>query len=176
MNAPMERPHRGWAGAVLLVANVMVASVAAAIVAPSVGGAQDEHAHVAGAHALESRLIAPCCWIQTLDVHDSPLATELRVEIRRRLTAGESSQAIEDDLALRYGEAVRAVPRGEEPRGTMALVVTVALLVSVLGVVFLGRRWVRTPLPRASVRPSLAGDAYDARLEAELKALADEPS
>jgi cytochrome c-type biogenesis protein CcmH len=92
----------------------------------------------------------PCCWIQTLDVHDSPLATELRVEIRRRLTAGESSQAIEDDLALRYGEAVRAVPRGEEPRGTMALVVTVALLVSVLGVVFLGRRWVRTPLCLAS--------------------------
>jgi cytochrome c-type biogenesis protein CcmH len=170
----MDHAHRASAW---LRAAVLAATVAGALVtSPRLGAAQDEHAHVPGAHALESRLVAPCCWIQTLDVHDSPLATELRVEIRRRLTAGESSEAIEDDLALRYGEAVRAVPRGEEPRGMMALVVTVALLVSVLGVVVLGRRWVRTPLPRVPVRPSLGGDAYDARLEAELRALADEPS
>lgn len=173
----MDRPHPASVRAALFVASMV-------LTAPSLGGAQDEHAHVPGAHALESRLIAPCCWTQTLDVHDSPLATELRVEIRRRLTQGESSQAIEDHLALRYGEAVRAVPRGEEPRGTMTLVVTLALLVSALGVVLLGRRWVHTPPPRVSVRPSVVGDvrpsvaydAYDARLEAELKALADEPS
>ncbi len=57
---------------------------------------------------LERRLIAPCCWRETLDVHSSPTATELRREIRTRLQAGESAVAIESTLVARYGSKLRA--------------------------------------------------------------------
>ena len=33
------------------------------------------------AKALESRLYAPCCYGGTLDIHDSPVAQELRVDV-----------------------------------------------------------------------------------------------
>ena len=34
-----------------------------------------------GEVTLERRLFAPCCWSQTLDVHESELASSLRREI-----------------------------------------------------------------------------------------------
>ena len=70
------------------------------------GAAPDDHA----ANGLIERLRAPCCWQQTLDVHASPIAAELRAEIRTRVAAGEDVPTIEADLVQRYGERVRAVP------------------------------------------------------------------
>ncbi len=74
------------------------------LAAPSPALAQrdaDQHARERGTVLLvEEHLLAPCCWNQTLDIHESPLATELRSEIRRRVDEGEAAQAIEDDLAL----------------------------------------------------------------------------
>ena len=68
------------------------------------------------ARAVSSRLIAPCCYQQTLDVHESELATALRAEIASRLRAGESPAQVEDSLVERYGERVRAVPRDHDTR------------------------------------------------------------
>lgn len=53
------------------------------------------------ARAIQARLRAPCCWVQTLDVHESELATNLRAEIHARLQRGEKSRTIEDDLVAR---------------------------------------------------------------------------
>ena len=60
----------------------------------------DDAEYVPGAKRLEQRLLAPCCWDtskQTLDVHDSPIAIDLRREIKRRLKAGETPDAVEAD-------------------------------------------------------------------------------
>jgi cytochrome c-type biogenesis protein CcmH len=65
---------------------------------------------VPGAERLEGRLLAPCCWAQTLDIHGSEIANSLRKEIRARLKAGETADAIEASLIARYGEKIRAVP------------------------------------------------------------------
>src|SRR5512140_1121487 len=73
---------------------------------------------VPGAERLEGRLLAPCCWAQTLDIHGSEIANTLRREIRTRLKAGESPDAIEQSLVARYGERIRAVPDGV-PLNTM---------------------------------------------------------
>jgi cytochrome c-type biogenesis protein CcmH len=59
---------------------------------------------------LEQRLLAPCCFQQTLDIHSSDLTTALRREIATRLAAGESSAAVEGALVERYGARIRAVP------------------------------------------------------------------
>jgi cytochrome c-type biogenesis protein CcmH len=60
------------------------------------------------AHELERRLMAPCCWRETLDTHSSPLASQLRAEIRDRFAKGDSPQGIENDLAARFGPRIRA--------------------------------------------------------------------
>lgn len=60
------------------------------------------------AHELERRLMAPCCWRETLDVHSSPVASQLRTEIRDRFAKGDSPQGIENDLAARFGPRIRA--------------------------------------------------------------------
>src|SRR3954469_16801607 len=65
---------------------------------------EDMDAYVEGAARLEGRIMAPCCWMQTIDIHGSPIAEELRSEIRKRLRAGESPDAIEASFVQRYGE------------------------------------------------------------------------
>src|SRR5258706_5187557 len=69
--------------------------------------------YVPGATVLEGQLLAPCCWDssrQTLDIHGSPIANELRREIRARLRAGETPDAVEADLVRRYTTKILAVP------------------------------------------------------------------
>lgn len=71
-------------------------------------GVESPPLSASAAHEIESRLISPCCWRETLDLHQSPIAAELRREIRTRLAASESAAAIEDSLVARYGPKVRA--------------------------------------------------------------------
>ncbi|MFO0549943.1 MAG: cytochrome c-type biogenesis protein CcmH [Polyangiaceae bacterium] len=127
------------------------------------------------AQALESRLLAPCCWTQTLDIHESDSAQALREEIAQRLESGESSDAIEDDLASRYGDRIRAVPRGRDPRSWLAVFVGFAMLLSLLGVAVLLRRWARRSRRVAQSTNKEAErnvpDAYDARIDDELARL-----
>jgi cytochrome c-type biogenesis protein CcmH len=133
--------------------------------------------HVPGAHELEGRLIAPCCWTQTLDIHDSPIADELRSEIRRRLSAGELAGVIEDDLAVRYGEKIRAVPRGSDPRTAIPSILAFGMLATALMLVWAGFRWVKRNAEPAADSVALTsgpGDStdskYDDQLDAELRA------
>jgi cytochrome c-type biogenesis protein CcmH len=131
-------------------------------------------------HAIASRLLAPCCWNQTLDVHTSDVALNLRREIRTRLAAGESASAVEADLVARYGDRIRAVPDGS-PLGRVAGASLVLVALAGLGILLLGLRWRRrareatadggaahadpTPAPRGP------DDPWDERLEAELREL-----
>jgi cytochrome c-type biogenesis protein CcmH len=114
------------------------------------------------------RLIAPCCWNQTLDIHDSEISTQLRVEIAERLKQGETSLVIEDDLARRFGERIRAVPRARDPRQSMALTVISAMVLSLLGLFALALRWTR----RRALLLDVHGD--DTALADELRAEYDE--
>jgi len=75
--------------------------------------AEDDGAFVQGEKSVETRLLAPCCWNGTLDVHESDLARELRKEIRMRLRGGESVDVVEASMVERYGDRVRAAPANE---------------------------------------------------------------
>lgn len=134
---------------------------------------QDSKAFVEGETTLEARLLAPCCWAQTLDVHESELARSLRGEIRRRLQAGESAASVEDDIVARYGDKIRAVPKGKSLTG-MGVWLSIAVAIMGLGAAWLVVRWVRrgrSKLPAPSTSSPAAADGYDDRLDAELRDL-----
>lgn len=129
--------------------------------------------HVPGAAALEGRIIAPCCWNQTIDIHGSELSTQLRVEIRKRLQAGETPEAIEASLVQRYGEKVIAVPKGSR-LGVTGVLLAVAMGAAGVFAFSLLRRWrdrVAPPPPARDSDEAGATPALDRRLDAELAAL-----
>ena len=126
----------------------------------------DDGAFVQGEKSVETRLLAPCCWNGTLDVHESDLARDLRREIRARLRGGESVDAVEASMIERYGERVRATPANEH--------VGLLLGAGVLGVAFMALVLLRRSV--AGLRPVVAGasavssarDEWDERLDDEL--------
>jgi cytochrome c-type biogenesis protein CcmH len=119
---------------------------------------------------LQSRLVAPCCWTQTLDNHESPLARSLRDEITLRLGRGEDPATIEADLIARHGPRIRAA--GDDvDLDLVPWVGAGAALVALLVGTLLGLRWVRRgralgPSGAAAAAPTPA--AADDRLEQQL--------
>lgn len=141
--------------------------------APKAGTEAFDYEHVTGAAELEGRIIAPCCWNQTIDIHGSELSTQLRKEIRERLKKGESAEAIEASLVQRYGEKVVAVKAGSR-LGSTAVLLAMAMGAAGVFAFALLRRWrdgtgPRGPEPKPESPASSA--ALDARVDAELAAL-----
>lgn len=130
--------------------------------------------YVPGAQALEGRIMAPCCWVQTIDIHGSEIASELRVEIRKRLRAGETSDAIEASLVQRYGPRILAVPPGS-PLKSVATLLALGLVGAGAGALVMLKRWRGRTVALAAPAPKNAGNdaQLDARLDAELRALDD---
>jgi len=155
---------------------VLMAGAALATVAASAAADAPLNERSAAARDLEGRLIAPCCWTQTLDIHDSPIADQLRTEIATRLRAGEPAAKIEDDLAARYGEKIRAVPRGEDPRVALPIIVGAAMSVAVLWLGWLGVMWLRRARaePQQLREPGVETQQYDQQLDKALSKLSDQ--
>jgi cytochrome c-type biogenesis protein CcmH len=93
------------------------------------------------AKAIERKLMAPCCMTNTVDVHESPVAHQMRREIREMLAEGRSEAEILDVYVERYGTQVLAVPRA---RGFSLMTYLFPLVFVVLvgiGLFFMLRRW-----------------------------------
>src|SRR5690242_18979563 len=65
----------------------------------------------ARARELSRELRCMVCQNQSIDDSDAPLAKDLRILVRERLTAGDSDQQVIDFLVARYGEFVLLKPR-----------------------------------------------------------------
>ena len=65
----------------------------------------------ARARALSSELRCMVCQNQSIDDSDAPLARDLRILLRERLSAGESDAQVIDFLVARYGEFILLKPR-----------------------------------------------------------------
>lgn len=141
---------------------------------PATEAGEDLQSYVPGASRLEGRIMAPCCWNQTIDIHGSEPAYELRREIRRRLKGGESSDTIEASLVQRYGTKILAVP-DSSPLGGLATLLAVTFGgVGVAGY-FMLKRWSRKPgggTPKRGAEPKR--DELDERLDRELSEIRDQ--
>lgn len=123
-----------------------------------------------GERALAARLLAPCCYAQTLDLHESETASDLRMEIRRRLYDGESVEAVERSIVSHYGERVRAAPARDPVRFVALGLLAVSALAGLL-VLRVLRRWRATTDARPGPAAAALRDAYDERIDAELRDL-----
>ncbi|WP_437525374.1 cytochrome c-type biogenesis protein CcmH [Sorangium sp. So ce726] len=158
--------------ATLAVALAGVALTGSAEPAPPSQAASElvDSTPVPGERALAARLLAPCCWDQTLDVHESEVARDLRREIHTRLRRGEVADAIEQDLVARYGERLRAAP-SSGTLGKVALGLLLGIAVTFLGIFALLRSWRSNAAQAAPSGGTLAAvrDEYDDRLDDELR-------
>lgn len=134
---------------------------------------EDLQEYVPGASRLEGRIMAPCCWNQTIDIHGSEPSYQLRREIRRRLKAGETADAIEQSLVERYGAKILAVP-DSSPLGGLATLLAIGFGGAGVAAYFMLKRWSRAGAASAPKPGSAAGapqpkrDALDERLDREL--------
>ena len=176
--ASRARRARSLAARLLLVLTCVLSAAPAWAQAPL----ESNSMPAAGEVTLERRLLAPCCWNQTLDMHESDLAGSLRREVRERLHAGEPASAIEDDMVARYGERIRAVDKGHDPGGAMPFLVGLGALSIGASLVVMVRRWRRSAASarsREDAREATSkgvqrpDDPYDARLDDELRALGE---
>jgi cytochrome c-type biogenesis protein CcmH len=121
-----------------------------------------------GPKGLEARLLAPCCYGGTLDVHDSELAHDLRKEIEDRMGRGESADVIEADFVARFGPRVRALPT--EGALTTSFLVVFAGILAAAAVLFWRVRARAARAPASAYDPSKppVRDEFDDELDEEL--------
>jgi cytochrome c-type biogenesis protein CcmH len=79
------------------------------------------------------------CQNQSIDDSEAPLAKDLRLLVRERLTAGDTDQEIEDFVVARYGEFVLLKPRFE-PHTLLLWFATPAVFLAALLIVVLAYR------------------------------------
>lgn len=158
-----------YGAVVLLSRHIIYGALALALVLVSAcGGGRDELA--TQQHDLEQRLLAPCCWRQSLADHESPAATALRTEIRDRLARREAPPSIEGDLVRRYGDQIRALPPGEDPRWIVGATAAGASVIALVAIGWFVRRR-RVPHDASPSTETFFDGEYAERLDDELLAV-----
>ena len=108
------------------------------------------------ARALSQELRCMVCQNQSIDDSDAPLAKDLRVLVRERLTAGDSDRQVIDFLVARYGEFVLLRPRLNAHTVLLWTAPFAAIVAGAIGLfVFLRRRPRETA---ADTAPTLSAD------------------
>ena len=119
----------------------------------------------ARARELSRELRCMVCQNQSIDDSEAPLARDLRLLVRERLTKGDTDQQVLDFLVARYGEFVLLKPRLS--RGTLLLwFATPAVFAAALILIVLAYR--RRRAAADSAAPLSAGE------KRRLKRLLDE--
>jgi cytochrome c-type biogenesis protein CcmH len=95
----------------VLFAFVLIGCSAAHAVQPD--EIMPDAAKEARARNLSRELRCMVCQYQSIDDSDAPLASDLRLLVRERITAGDSDTQVMDFLVARYGEFVLLKPRFE---------------------------------------------------------------
>jgi cytochrome c-type biogenesis protein CcmH len=95
--------------------------------------------------SLENKLLAPCCWAETIAGHRSDVALQMKAEIVKFVAEGKTDRQILDHYKQQYGERILVEPEGA--RWWIMNVVPLSMLACGLVVVGLVlRKWLR-PLP-----------------------------
>lgn len=125
----------------LLLLTVLVACVANAALAVQPDEILKDAALEARARDLSRELRCMVCQNQSIDDSEAPLARDLRLLVRERLTRGDSDQQVIDFLVARYGEFVLLKPRFELGTALLWGLPPAALLGGMIGLFVIARRY-----------------------------------
>ena|SRR5689334_11679683 len=129
---------------------VLVAALAAPALAVTPDEILKDPALEARARHLSQELRCMVCQNQSIDDSEAPLAHDLRVLVRQRLTAGDSDKQVLDYIVARYGEFVLLKPRVTLHTLLLWGLPPAALLAGAIALFVVGRR-----RAAASVEPSI---------------------
>lgn len=88
---------------------------------------------------VESRFVAPCCWQESVEVHQSQIAAQMRDEISGMMRQGKSEDEIVAFYVARYGERILWAPRGRRYFWLIVMPVVVLAIGSLLLAYYLAR-------------------------------------
>ena len=94
----------------------------------------------ARARGLSQHLRCMVCQNQSIDDSDAPLARDLRLLVRERLSAGDSDSQVMDFIVSRYGQFVLLKPRFEWHTAALWLLPPAILLAGAVAVFLSTRR------------------------------------
>src|SRR5580693_10761494 len=127
-----------WSVRVILVALALVS--AAPLHAVQVDEILPDPVLETRARAISHDLRCMVCQNQSIDDSEAPLARDLRILVRERLTAGDSDPQVVDFLVARYGEFVLLKPRFEWQTAVLWSTPAAALLAGAIAIVAAIRR------------------------------------
>jgi cytochrome c-type biogenesis protein CcmH/NrfF len=121
---------RAWLAPILLVlaAGLAGAAFARAYAVPASSSPQ---------LAVEQRLMCPQCLQTRLDVCDTPICTDMKADIARRLAARESEDSIVASYLQAYGPTILS---SQQPAGPAAWLPWVVAAAGLVGLAFLALR------------------------------------
>lgn len=93
---------------------------------------------------LEHAVLAPCCYTESVAIHQSEIAVKMRVEIAKWVAMGKPDREILDTYVGLYGSKVLVDPR-TVPRGWAPFFPWFVLVLGVFLVAWLLKRWRATP-------------------------------
>ena len=134
---------------------------------PTILAAAQEKEEIA--RRIEGELMAPCCWAEPVSQHLSPIAEEMRREIRAMLSAGKTEQEILDIYVARYGERILTTPPARGFNLIAYIMPWVLAVTGVVAVIVVLRRWLALR-PADSPTPAV-DDRYTDRIDRELRDL-----
>ena len=114
---------------------------------------QKDPALEARARVLSRELRCLVCQNQSIDDSEAPLARDLRVLVRERLTAGDSDSQVVDFLVARYGEFVLLKPRFAWHNVVLWLTPAAALLAGAIAMFVAAMRRRAIPVAAAPLSP-----------------------
>jgi cytochrome c-type biogenesis protein CcmH len=150
----------------------MIATFVALGLSLAVAAGPDPQVLEQQARELEAKLIAPCCWMQQVSLHQSPASDEIKKNIRVMLAAGQTSQQILDAYVAQYGDRILAEPPARGFSAALYVLPWILLAGSVGLVVFIVRR-LRTPAaePGRRAEPGAMNESENERIDEELRNL-----
>lgn len=153
---------RGWVAAMLAVVVAMLAFAGPALAADLTPQQESQ------AKSIEGKLIAPCCWTQTVADHESNASEEIKAGIRSMLAGGSSEQDIISFYKERYGERILAAPE-KSGFNLMAYLFPAAMtLVALAVIVVMLQRWRSREEAVTPVRVERTADTGDEALRRRL--------
>lgn len=100
--------------------------------------------------AVARTLKCPTCQGESVAVSEALISQEIRADIRRRLTAGESSDQIRAYYVSTYGESILLTPAATGPAAIVWGLPVAAAVLCIAGLVVVFRRWNRRGALHAS--------------------------